>query len=126
MNTFANSVSRFARIKIAIAAAAIALGAVVTPVGLAAAAPSQFAASIPLGPLTVPHMRAQCWASWHTVNIYRVGVHWRCNRPFGVDPIVNYNAACKRAYHNATAFAGAPNAFGMRRCFRPLPLVANP
>jgi hypothetical protein len=68
-------------------------------------------------------MRRQCWVSWHTTSIYRVGLNWRCNRPVGVDPIVNYTLACRIGYNKPTAFASAPNFFGMRRCFKPLPIV---
>jgi hypothetical protein len=132
MNTFVNHTSKISvlsRAKVVVATAAIALGAIVTPVSPAAAAApaapqSQIAAGILLGPLTIPHMRAHCWSVWHTFSIYKVGLNWRCNRPVGFDPVVNYNAACKKAYNKPTAFASGPNALGMRRCYRPFPIVS--
>ena len=129
MNVFLQS-SRFARAKLFVIAAAAVFATTLTP-GMPAAAASAVAspaqipvAKIYIGPLTVSDMRSWCGSAYGTIFLKKIGVNWFCNRPFGFDPVVNYTAACKKAYHNPTAFAGPPNAFGSRKCYKPLPWVS--
>lgn len=118
------------RVKLLVVAAAAVFATAFAPSLPAAAASPAAQSQVPIakiyiGPLTINHMRSWCWSAYGTFAVKKVGLNWFCNRPIGFDPVVNYTAACKKAYGNPTAFAGGPLlSFALRRCFKPLPFVA--
>jgi len=129
MNTV-QKINARTRVKLFVVAAAAVFATAFAPSLPAAAAspaaPSQVPiAKIYIGPLTINHMRSWCWSTYGTFAVKKVGLNWFCNRPIGFDPVVNYTAACKKAYGNPTAFAGGPLlGLALRRCFKPLIFVA--